>query len=497
MWIRLIYLFLFFQFELVSQDSTGLSVFQKEYQKIKQIKNESKREKAFSVFLANQGEIGVLFTYKVIKILIEDNFESFLLVECAKNVDKLLLQDNFIAAQDFIYSLQQSNIDKASLEQLIIRQIQANPDQMDYVELLIYQYVLENKWNQAWIQRRSLDMRLKSEQGKRLENFALYLYQSQQYNLAIQAYDYLKRIYPNAQQKSRWYQLSLSAREQIVLNSENQSFSEVRNLIQDYKRIRQGNNDMFRTFLSEGKLYAYQLAKLDSAAMVLEEGIKYSDSDQNFQAELKLEYGNILMFQGKKYDALIQWAQVEKQMKDSPLAYEAKLKSAKLYYFTGDFDLSKDLLNILKHGAQREIANDALNLSMVIDDNTGLDTLETALRDFSKIQFLYEQQQFVTGDLALSQFEIKNQQVSLQDDILFLKAQRKERIGNLKEAEKIYLTIYEKYPQDIYGDDALYRYLLLTKFENKDLCVSFLTNYPSSWYLGEIRTQTSELKEQE
>ena len=409
-------------------------------------------------------------------------------------MDKLISENNVSGAQDFLYSLHQTNIAKSKLEQLILQRIQSNPDQTDYVEMLIYGYLLENKLNQAWIQRRALDMRLKSEQGKRLENFAFYLYQVQQYALASQAYDYLKKVYVNAPQKNRWAQLSLSAREQVVLNSIHPALNEVRNLIQDYKRIRQVNNDMLRTYLSEGKLYAYQLNRLDSAALILEEGIKYSNADISFQAELKLEYGNILMFQGKKYDALIQWAQVEKQMKDSPLAYEAKLKSAKLYYFTGDFELSKDLLNILKQGSQREIANDALNLSMVIDDNSGIDTLELALKNFSTIQFLYEQQKFDEGDLALARFDTKNQQASLEDDVLFLRAQRKERLGELKNAEELYQTIYEKFPQDIYGDDALYRYLYLTKFENKELCMNFIRSYPSSWYLSEIRSQLIDQK---
>lgn len=494
MWIRLFFLFLFFQFDLISQDSTSIILFQKEYQQIKEIKNESKREKAQSNFFTKQVENGVLFTKEVINILLEDNSESYLLAECGRNVDKLISENNVSGAQDFLYSLHQTNIAKSKLEQLILQRIQSNPDQTDYVEMLIYGYLLENKLNQAWIQRRALDMRLKSEQGKRLENFAFYLYQVQQYALASQAYDYLKKVYVNAPQKNRWAQLSLSAREQVVLNSIHPALNEVRNLIQDYKRIRQVNNDMLRTYLSEGKLYAYQLNRLDSAALILEEGIKYSNADISFQAELKLEYGNILMFQGKKYDALIQWAQVEKQMKDSPLAYEAKLKSAKLYYFTGDFELSKDLLNILKQGSQREIANDALNLSMVIDDNSGIDTLELALKNFSTIQFLYEQQKFDEGDLALARFDTKNQQASLEDDVLFLRAQRKERLGELKNAEELYQTIYEKFPQDIYGDDALYRYLYLTKFENKELCMNFIRSYPSSWYLSEIRSQLIDQK---
>jgi tetratricopeptide (TPR) repeat protein len=241
-------------------------------------------------------------------------------------------------------------------------------------------------------------------------------------------------------------------------------------------------------------LYAYQLNHLDSAILVLEKGILLADSDVSLQAQMKLELGDILTFIGKKYDALIQYAQVEKQVKDSPLAYEAKIKTAKLYFYTGDFELSKELADILKQGTQREIANDALELSLLIEDNSGIDSLETGLHAYANIRFLYDQKKWVEADLLLNQLMKENKQEGLQDDLLFLKANRARQTGDNILAKEIFWNIFKKYPDDIYGDDALFYYLSLSNPENSAPYLLFIEKYPSSLHLSNVRAMLMNAK---
>ena len=129
--------------------------------------------------------------------------------------------------------------------------------------------------------------------------------------------------------------MSIAAREQVVLRKEKPQISEVRSLISAYQKLRNERGDnaiLMSSYWQEAKLYAYQLKQLDSAVLVLNKGILLTQGDDNLQAQMKLELGDILTYKGKKYDALIQYAQVEKQVKDSPLAYEAKIKTAKVYF---------------------------------------------------------------------------------------------------------------------------------------------------------------------
>lgn len=226
---------------------------------------------------------------------------------------------------------------------------------------------------------------------------------------------------------------------------------------------------------------------MDSAEKVYQKGIELAESNINLQAQMKLELGDVYLYAGRKYDALIQYAQVEKLVKDSPIAYEAKLKTGKLYYYTGDFELAKANFDVLKQSTQKEIANDALHLSWVIEDNSGIDTLETALKSFSTVQWLYEQKKIKEADLALEQLFKSQKGQSLEDDILYLMAQRALEKKEMSLAINLFKDIYDRFDQDIYGDDALYQYLKLTGYKDKELVLQFVNKYPSSIYLQEIR----------
>jgi tetratricopeptide (TPR) repeat protein len=482
---------------LVVQDSTSNQKFKSEFKSIQLIKNEKKRNKLLDEFVRNHIISGDLFTNYAYNLFNEDNLASIWLDECGKNVDNLLKTGDLSLVQQFAYGLYEQQIPFSEIERLFIQKIQQFPDDPNLIELLVSTYMFNGDWDKAWNQRRALDMRFKNEQGKRVIEFASYIFQSQQWSLASQIFDYLIKSYPNSNLRPRWQQMSIAAREQVVLRKENPDISEVKNLISAYQKLRSDRGDnaiSMSSYWQEAKLYAYQLKQLDSAVLVLNKGILLTQSDLELQAQMKLELGDILTYEGKKYDALIQYAQVEKQVKDSPLAYEAKIKTAKLYFYTGDFELAKELADILKQGTQREIANDALELSLLIDDNTGIDSLEVGLKNFANIRFMYDQKRWEEGDSLLVLLTNQNKQESLQDDILYLRATRARQKGDNALAKEIYWEIFKKFPEDIYGDDALFYYLTLADPSNSEPFLLFIKQYPSSLHLSDVRALLNNAK---
>jgi len=475
---------------LIVQDSTSNQKFKSEFKSIQLIKNEKKRFKLMSEFMNEHVISGDLFTNNAYNLFIEDNLASIWLDECGKNVDNLLKSGDLSLVQQFVYRLYEEQIPFSEIERLFIQKIQQSPDDLNLIELLVSGYIFDGNWEKAWNQRRALDMRFKNEQGKRLLEFATYIFQSQQWSLASNILDYLIKTYPSSNQKSRWQQMSIAAREQVVLGKEKPEVGEVINLINAYQKLRseRGDNAISMTsYWQEAKLYAYQLKQLDSAVLVLNKGILLTQNDVDLQAQMKLELGDILTYKGKKYDALIQYAQVEKQVRDSPLAYEAKIKTAKLYFYTGDFELAKELADILKQGTQREIANDALELSLLIEDNTGIDSLEVGLKKYANIRFMYDQKRWAEGDSLLVLVMGQNKQESLQDDILYLGATRARQKGENALAKEMYWEIFKKFPEDIYGDDALFYFLTLSDTVNSELFFLFIKQYPSSLHLSDVR----------
>ena len=503
MWIKCLFFCLIFNQvfglnnHLIVQDSTSNQKFKSEFKSIQLIKNEKKRDKLLDEFVSNHVISGDLFTTFAYNLFNEDNLASIWLDECGKNVDNLLKAGDLSLVQQFAYGLYEQQIPFSEIERLFIQKIQQFPDDPNLIELLVSTYIFNGDWDKAWNQRRALDMRFKNEQGKRLLEFASYIFQSQQWSLASKIFDYLIKSYPGSNQNSRWQQMSIAAREQVVLRKENPEIAEVRNLISAYQKLRneRGDNSIsMSSYWQEAKLYAYQLKQLDSAVFVLNKGILLAQNDLDLQAQMKLELGDILTYKGKKYDALIQYAQVEKQVKDSPLAYEAKIKTAKLYFYTGDFELAKELADILKQGTQREIANDALELSLLIEDNTGIDSLEVGLKNFANIRFVYDQKRWEEGDSLLALLTTENKQESLQDDILYLRATRARQKGENVLAKEMFWEIFKKFPEDIYGDDALFYFLTLSDTANSEPFLLFIKQYPNSLHLSDVRVMLNNAK---
>ena len=90
---------------------------------------------------------------------------------------------------------------------------------------------------------------------------------------------------------------------------------------------------------------------------------------------------------------------MKKQFKSDAIGHQAKFKNAQVYYFSGEYDWCQAQLDVLKASTSKLIANDALELSVLITDNYNMDTSETAMKLFSYADMLSAQQQY---DLALN-----------------------------------------------------------------------------------------------
>ncbi|MFV9552633.1 hypothetical protein ACNG5D_16030, partial [Algibacter sp. PT7-4] len=93
---------------------------------------------------------------------------------------------------------------------------------------------------------------------------------------------------------------------------------------------------------------------------------------------------DILVLQEKFNEALIYYTQVQRNLKNSTLSQEARYKVAKTSYYKGDFKWAESQLKILKSSTSQLIANDALDLMLLITDNKYEDSTQTALKLYAK-----------------------------------------------------------------------------------------------------------------
>lgn len=173
-------------------------------------------------------------------------------------------------------------------------------------------------------------------------------------------------------------------------------------------------------------------------------------------AEVKMDLADILLFEEKFNQALIYYSQIENDLSGDVIGQEASLKTAKTSYYKADFKWASHQLKVLKSASTQLIANDALDLFLLISDNTVEDSTQVALKQFSRGDFLLYQNK---KQDALSQFQLilkehKGEEIEVVTLLRIGKIYEKQ--GDYTKAIENYNEIITNHKDGIYIDEALY-----------------------------------------
>jgi tetratricopeptide (TPR) repeat protein len=392
--------------------------------------------------------------------------------------------------------------DEPLVEKALYTKIQQEPNELAYNELLIWYFVQKQKFSRALLQEKATDKRMKLN-GSRVYDLGMLAMNNKEYKAAADAFEYVTTTYPQGQLYPFARRLVINAREEQVKNTYPIDKLEIRKLIADYQRMLQeiGTNvKTLEALRSTANLYGNYLDSKDTALTVLDLAIDLGKTDKNFVDRCKLDKGDIYLLKGEPWESTLLYSQVEKSQKEELLGYEAKLKNAKLHYYKGNFSVAKDLLDVLKLATSREIANDAEQLSLLIVDNTGMDSTEAAMRWYADTELLLLQNKTEEAVDNLNRMLAKYADHSIADEVLWLRANTYMKQGKNAEALEDLKKIVSKYPSDILGDDALFTQGKIYDERLKDKAAAMeayqkvLTLYPGSIYGAEARKRFRALR---
>ena len=141
------------------------------------------------------------------------------------------------------------------------------------------------------------------------------------------------------------------------------------------------------------------------------------------ESKVKLELGDILVFEEKFNEALIYYSQIQYKVKNSVLSQQARFKVAKTSYYKGDFEWAESQLKVLKASTSQLIANDALDLQLLITDHKFGDSLQTPLRLYAKADFLAFQNKKKEAISVLDKLISEQNTHAIVDEALLLQAE--------------------------------------------------------------------------
>ena len=442
---------------------------------------------------------------------LEYNHALIALYTYQRKSDRLIPEVLTLVTQDeqelpYVQNMLQNTLSKEedfdALEKDLLVRVQQSPDKLALNELLVWLYIQRRDFYSAMLQARAVDRRTHSG-GVRVMELGAISAKNEDYQGAIEAYEYIVKEYPEGPYYLIARQRLIHAREEQVQHTFPVDLQKVRSLIADYEALlaEVGRNAQTVEVLQHmANLYAFYLDDKDKAIALLQEAVNMPQANPALVAESKLTLGDIYLLKGEPWESTLLYAQVEKANDDTPVGHEAKLRNARLSYYRGDFELAQAHLDILKLATSREIANDAMDLSLLITDNTGLDTSAAAMQDYAAIDLLIFQHKLPEALAALDKMLQQYPGHSLTDEIYFQKAKIYEREGNFEQAIANLQKITGNPQNDILSDDALYRMAYI--YENnlkepekaQELYNQFLVKYQGSVYAAEARKRFRKLR---
>lgn len=218
------------------------------------------------------------------------------------------------------------------------------------------------------------------------------------------------------------------------------------------------------------------------------------------QGYLKLNLGDILVFDERFNEALILFSQVQKSLKNDVMGQQARYKVAQASFYKGDFDWALTQLKVLRSSTSQLIANDAMQLSLIISDNSLEDSTQTALRKYARADLLAYQKKDGEAIATLEEILTRHKGEAVEDEALLMHARLLEAKGDYSGALLSYRKIVEFYGHDILADDAhfalaeLYRTRLSEPEKAMEHYREILYNYQNSYYFPQARKQFRALR---
>lgn len=391
---------------------------------------------------------------------------------------------------------------KEKLKNNLLGRIQKSPDKTIYTELLIWQFIQDKNFSGAFIQARAIDRR-QNENGTRIFSLAQLAASNQDYDVAIQCYNYILEKGPSAIYYSPSRIRLVDVLKEKILSTNNYTLEELLKVDVSYRESLKelGKNRKTVELMGDyAHFLAFYLDSSDAAIELLNTAINIPGAARPDVAECKIELADVYVTQGEIWEASLLYSQVEKEFKYDEIGERAKFKNAKIAYYTGDFFWSQAQLNALKGSTSKLISNDAIDLSLLITDNVGVDSIIEPLQIYARAELLLFQNKSAEALVTLDSIPERFPAASLNDEILYLKYKIAYKRKEYDAAADYLRKLISTYALDILGDDAYFYLAKLTEEQLNnpekamELYKSILTDYSSSIHVVEARKRFRALR---
>ncbi|GIV57222.1 MAG: hypothetical protein KatS3mg042_0135 [Rhodothermaceae bacterium] len=390
------------------------------------------------------------------------------------------------------------------------RAVRQNPLNRAYRELLSWLYLEGGYYREALDVNRAID-RLEEERGQVLFAFARLAAEAGAYDVALEAYEEILARYPDAPAAPEARYGLAEMYERRAEQRGEQAFDARGNRIPapNYDRAL----DAYRAFLQAypnhprypdvlrriGRLQQDVFADLGAAEATLQEVVtRFPGTEAADLAAFDL--GRVALQRNQLEAARLAFSRLIDRLRTGELAEQARYELALIHFYQGAFDAALTIAEAIKENTAADVANDAIELKVLLVENRGPDSLNTPLRRYAEARLLERQRQ---PERALAVLEALLRDYGnhpLADDARFFRARLLRRLGRPEDAVQALLELPLLHPGTYLADRSLF---LAGQIQEQDLGLPdeafktytrLLTEFPGSLLLPEVRARLRALR---
>lgn len=377
---------------------------------------------------------------------------------------------------------------------LLLKRLQEDQNIL-YNEMLSWLFVQQKEFQKAFQQEKAIYRRGQQGLGSILR-LTVMAREEGQPETAIELLDFVIAETPSEELKLQAHQLRLNILQETLPK---EKYSEIESAYTVLFETYGSAPNTLSLYIDYSNFLAFKQGKIAEAEAVLKQFFE-RDLKKLEEAALKMALADILVLDEKFNQALIYYTQVQNLVENDVIAQMARFKVAKTSYYKGDFEWANIQLDVLKSATSQLIANDAMELSLLISENSLEDSTQTALKKYARADLLAFQERNGNAIKVLDSVLTQHKGEKIEDDALLKQARLYEEMGEFEKAENNYLSIVEHYKNGVLGDNAHFYLaeLYAGKLEKPEKAQEFyekiIFNYADSIYFVDARKKFRRLR---
>lgn len=337
------------------------------------------------------------------------------------------------------------------LKKILLRNAQKSPDLL-WNQMLSWLFIQQKQYNSAFGQERAIFKRSDQFSLTRLNSLGEVTLKAKEFEIAQEIYEY---IIENSQKGNTQLNAHLALIKLKLKEPSPKKITEAQKTHQELLDEYGYEAGSMQLQIAYANFLTFTMNQPEAGIDILQKSLKLPLN--NFgKAYIKMALGDILVYDKKFNKALIYFSQIQKALKNDILGQNARYKVAQTSFYKGDFDWALTQLKVLRSSTSQLIANDAMQLSLLISDNSLEDSTQVALKKYASADLLAFQNKTKEAIGVLDEILTKHKGEKIEDEALLKQGKLLEKEKKYEDAELNYIKIVEFYGDGILADDAHY-----------------------------------------